>query len=184
MGRSGTGGFNSSILPREGWLQIRPATSGIYFIGWHVYSGGQDYDSKTLVDDITVSPVTAAPSCASGPSPSDGAAGVDVDADLSWNETAGATGYKVYFGTDNPPTTLLSDQPGSTADPGAMPFSATRYWQIVPYNLYGEASSCPVWSFTIQPDPTVTSFPYTENFDGVGAWTLPYGWTTADGATS
>ncbi len=62
-----------------------------------------------------------------------------------------------------------------------MAYTTPYYWQVVPYNLHGPASGCPVWSFTTWADPTITALPYTENFDGVTAPALPAGWVVADG---
>ncbi len=65
-----------------------------------------------------------------------------------------------------------------------MAYSTLHYWKIVPYNANGDATGCTVISFTTQADPTVTTFPYTQNFDGVTAPALPNGWSVVNGATS
>jgi len=51
------------------------------------------------------------------------------------------------------------------------------YWTVKAINLNGEAAAVP-FSYTIQSDPTVTTFPWTENFDA--ALTAPSGWTVVD----
>ncbi|GEM_PF-1285710 len=70
---------------------------------------------------------------------------------LSWNPavTGGVPdGYRVYFGIDNPPMTMVSDQVGTTYATGALMQNATYYWQVVPYNADGDAEGNAVWSFT------------------------------------
>ncbi|PKN72550.1 MAG: hypothetical protein CVU50_06740 [Candidatus Cloacimonetes bacterium HGW-Cloacimonetes-3] len=118
-------------------------------------------------------------------SPADAGTGVFPEATLNWASGGGIpTGYKLYFGTDDPPTNIENGTDMldvTTYDPdGLMPFDATYYWQVVPYNEIDDASDCPIWSFTTISDPTVFSdeLPYMENFDTVTIPTLPYGWTT------
>ena len=118
-------------------------------------------------------------------SPLNGATGVLETATLNWNAASGATGYKLYFGTDNPPTNIVNGTNlGNvlTYDPvGNMAFNTTFYWKVVPTNAYGDASGCPVWSFTTRPDPTIYTFPYTVDFENSGS--LPPNWTVAEGAS-
>ncbi len=169
----------------QGSTIITPAASGVYYIGWHGYSA--EAQSGIYVDDITVAVADTPPACATGPSPANGASSVQTYADLAWTPVANATGYKLYFGTDNPPTNLTSGTDlGSVASydpPAALAPSTAHYWQIVPTNAYGDATGCPVWSFTTWADPTVASFPYVQNFDGLAAPALPAGWLAADGET-
>ncbi len=118
---------------------------------------------------------------AQSPNPANGAVNVAVAASLSWTAGGGTVdGYKVYLGTDNPPTNLVNGtmQTGSTYNPADFNYSTTYYWQIVPYNTYGDAINCPVWSFTTLADPTITTYPYLQNFDTSSPPALPLGWTT------
>lgn len=84
---------------------------------------------------------------------------------LSWSapETGGTyEGYKIYFGTDNPPTNIVngSMQSETQYPSGALSFGMTYYWKIVPYNLSNEATGCPVWYFTTESinPPALDSF--------------------------
>ena len=90
------------------------------------------------------------------------------------------TGYKLFFGTDNPPANIVNGTnlgPVTTYDPTPdMNYSMPYFWQIVPTNTYGEPVGCPVWTFTTGPDPTIVAFPSCESYD---ATTFPpYGWIT------
>jgi hypothetical protein len=85
---------------------------------------------------------------------------------LSWGPavTGGVpTGYEVYFGTDNPPLTMVSDQVDTTWPTGALAQSTTYYWQAVAYNGDGPAVGSPVWSFTtrseLNPDIATNPIP-------------------------
>jgi hypothetical protein len=67
----------------------------------------------------------------------------------------------------------------SAQDDINLGYSTTWYWAVLPYN---SGASLPIPTRLIsmfgtsQPcaDPTITSLPHTENFDGVTAPTLPY----------
>jgi len=113
------------------------------------------------------------PHCAINASPYNQSTEVHAAASLNWqwNSTGGLpTGYKLYFGTNNPPTNIengtdLGDV--TTYDPaGDMAYNTTYYWSVLPYNLYGEPYDCPVWSFTTSSDPTIATFPHTQAFEG------------------
>ncbi|HPT72180.1 MAG TPA: carboxypeptidase regulatory-like domain-containing protein [Candidatus Cloacimonadota bacterium] len=85
--------------------------------------------------------------------PTDLSTSVPVTSSLNWSAGVGnPTGYKLYFGTDNPPTNVMNGTDlGNviTYDPNPdMSYLMTYYWKVVPYNEYGDAVSCPVWSFT------------------------------------
>jgi hypothetical protein len=105
-------------------------------------------------------------------SPSNNAENVSAGATLNWLASNLATSYKLNFGTDNPPTNIVSGVDlGNvfTYDPtGDLSYGQLYYWQVVPTNTYGDASDCPVWSFTTMADPTIVVFPWTESFDGNG----------------
>jgi subtilisin family serine protease len=64
----------------------------------------------------------------------------------------GSTGcdlsYDVYFGTTNPPTTLIGSNLATQAcDPGLLAANTTYYWKVVAKDCCGQTSG-PVWSFT------------------------------------
>jgi hypothetical protein len=58
--------------------------------------------------------------------------------------------YDVYFGTDNPPGTLICDDvSGPPCDPGTLEENTTYYWQVVTTLVdSGVSTAGPVWSFT------------------------------------
>ncbi|MCL2064955.1 MAG: choice-of-anchor D domain-containing protein, partial [Candidatus Cloacimonetes bacterium] len=102
------------------------------------------------------------------PTPEDNATFVELTQVLSWSpDTTGSTptGYKLYFGTSNPPQTvvaeLASDQTSWTP---VLDYNTTYYWQVVPFNTTGDAVNNPIWSFTtIPPVPNHAINPTPEN---------------------
>jgi hypothetical protein len=120
-------------------------------------------------------------------SPADATTDILTTATLNWSSGGGMPdGYKLYFGTDNPPTNIVNGTDlgnVTTYDPADFTYSTDYYWQVVAYNAFGDAEGSPVWSFTAMPDPSITTFPYTENFDGVTAPALPLNWSVTEGST-
>jgi hypothetical protein len=87
--------------------------------------------------------------------PLNGGVGIPISTSLSWDRNPAGDapdGYRVYFGTDNPPTNIENGvDVGNVLSytPAAVLEYATEYfWQIVPYNVTGEATGIATWSFT------------------------------------
>lgn len=82
---------------------------------------------------------------------------------LTWNAPGSGstpTGYKLYFGTDNPPTNIVNGTNLGLvltyAASGLSP-STTYYWQIVPTNAQGDATGCSIQNFTSGTSTTPTN---------------------------
>lgn len=139
------------------------------------------FPATGLTFEFTGVIVGEVPLPAQNPNPANAAVNVPRNITMSWAAGGGITdGYKVYFGTDNPPSNIVNGttQTGTTYQPATMPYSTTYFWKIVPFNQFGDAINCPTWSFTTLADPTVTTFPFVENFDTLIPPALPLGWTT------
>lgn len=109
---------------------------------------------------------------------------IEQNITLRWTATGGnPTGYKLYFGSNNPPTNLING-----VDLGdvtqyvistELTYSTNYFWKIVPYNTFGDATNCPIWQFKVMDDPTITSYPWNEGFEstipGTG-FNYPLGW--------
>ncbi len=123
------------------------------------------------------------PNCPNLTSPANGITGVSVTPTLQWSDGGGGTtGYKLYFGTDNPPTNIYNGTDlgnvTSYTFSTALNFSTTYYWKIVSYNSNGDASGCSVRSFTTTNDPAAIPIHLTfdpEDFP-------PYGWSNVQGS--
>ena len=81
-----------------------------------------------------------------GPNPTDGATGVDINADLSWTPGHLAESHDVYFGTTYPPP-FVENQDTTTFNPGTMAEETIHYWRIDEINLAGKRTG-EVWIFT------------------------------------
>ena len=91
------------------------------------------------------------PNIPNNPNPYDGEINADIAPDLSW--TGGDLDntpvmYDVYFGTNNPPLNVVSNQSETIYDPGKLNGNTTYYWQIVSWDELGASSSGPIWDFT------------------------------------
>jgi len=108
------------------------------------------YPSNGTTYTFTPPAPTTFPNLAAIVSPTDTATNVFATATLNWSDGGGwANGFKLYFGTVNPPPLVgdlgyvLSYDP-----PGDMVFNTPHYWKVVPYNGFGDNTSAVVWSFT------------------------------------
>jgi len=163
----GTPGTSSSQNP-----SVTYNTAGTYTVSLTATNSvGSDTETKT--NYITV---LAVPSCASVVAPLNGAADISITTNLQWSTVGDATGYTLYFGTNNPPTNLVNGTNlgnVTTYDPaGDLSYSTTYYWKIVPYNANGSAQGCAVWSFTTEANPFGSvELSYTDFESGWGIWT-------------
>ncbi len=158
--------------------------TGVINVGFHAWSR---YGNNMFIDSVDIRETPLIPPDPAGiVSPLNAATNVLPTATLNWSTPGGGgglTGYKLYFGTDGggvtPPTNIVNGTNLGvvlTYDPTPdMAFSTTYYWQIVPTGPGGDATGCPIWSFTIGADPTITAFPYAEGFESLTF--PPYGWT-------
>ena len=117
-------------------------------------------------------------------SPANNGTNIAEVATLNWSQEGVVTGFKVYFGTDNPPTNIANGTivTSTSYDPETdMAYSTVYYWKVVSFNLSGDAVNCPIWTFTTMPPPLVTEYPYFEYWDTTAvAPIVPPAWTTID----
>jgi PKD repeat protein len=138
---------------------------GVYTVSLKVTESDGDSDTMTKANYITVTKVNNPPFKPDNLSPSDGAADVSEDADLSWtggDPDAGDTvTYDVYFGTSTSPPLVSENPPENTYDPGTLDHSTEYYWQIVATDYHGAMTEGEVWVFTTAaPDtPPIVSNP-------------------------
>ncbi|HRY84330.1 MAG TPA: hypothetical protein P5533_06825 [Candidatus Cloacimonadota bacterium] len=129
-----------------------------------------------------ITPATDLPYPGTALNPTDTSTGIDINSKLDWHHTGGdPTGYRLWLGTNNPPSNLVSNQvlDQSIYTPATyLDYGTTYYWRVVPFNDFGNALDCPVWSFTTLPDPTIYAFPYSQSFDDTFN---PEGWTDRQG---
>nr|NQU93191.1 fibronectin type III domain-containing protein [Bacteroidota bacterium] len=113
-----------------------------------------------------------APVAVTNPMPEDGASDISIDAaQLGWDFGANTETYDLYFGTDNPPTTLVVDNEVSGAtgnyDPGTVTGSTNYFWQVVSRNSTKSETAGPVWGFSTECLPI--ALPVYSDFDNLDA---------------
>jgi hypothetical protein len=111
--------------------------------GWDFATGIGSVNAFNLVNAFVASVLPAAPVLVS---PANGATGVSQGSALSWDASAEATSYNVYFGTVNPPP-LVMNTSNITYATGTLSPGVTYYWKVAAKDLEGATSSA-VWSFT------------------------------------
>ncbi len=117
-----------------------------------------------------ISPATTVPNPAVNPIPANEAIGVEITTNLKWTSGGGdPDDYLVSLYTIDPLTYLMNNQITTSTTytlPSLLEYSTTYYWRVIPRNSFGNAVACPTWSFTTMADPSIMSYPWTENFDG------------------
>ena len=107
------------------------------------------------IDSLTVSgyETITVPSSSSAIFPVDLSIDNNVFGKLEWESIGSAQGYKIYFGSDgdgvSSPTNIINGSEifGNNYSFSNLQSDVTYYWQIVPFNIYGDAVDCPIWSF-------------------------------------
>lgn len=109
------------------------------------------------------------PNTPSNPYPANNELNVNIDINyLSWTSVdpnGDDVTFDVYFGKSNPPPKKVSQQSGTTYDPGLLDFDTKYYWKIVAYDEYDYSSTGSVWSFTTEENlpPNTPTDPNPEN---------------------
>lgn len=130
---------------------------------------------------------SVAPNCATYTAPGNGATGQCTSGTLNWNAPSSGgtpTGYKLYAGTNNPPTNLVNGTNLGNVTSFAysgLSNNTTYYWRIVPTNSIGDASGCAVYSFTTGNAPAV---PTANAASNVSCNSFTANWSTVAGASS
>ena len=151
--------------------------SGKVMICFYGESTVGNADNDLFVDNFAISIAGAPPTPPTTSVPTNGAINVAINTSLSWSGTTGeVTGYKIYFGTNADNLTELADVPAPPyiPEPGLLAYNTTYYWRVDPYHSEYGFSTGTVWHFTTMADPTISVFPYTENFEGTF---LPNNWS-------
>ncbi len=132
---------------------ISYANAGSYSVKLLVTNAGGT-DSETKLNYITVVEV---PECAALISPPNNGVDISISTHLQWAAVTAATGYKIFFGTDNPPTNIINGNDLEnvlTYNPANdLEYTTTYYWRIVAYNQGAESIGCETWSFTTADEP-------------------------------
>ncbi len=135
-------------------------------------------------------PIAGAPAAPTLVSPADGATGLPkAGFELKWSPDLNNGGvpdyYAVFLSTD--PDDVFSGTYWETTNTGLNPvladppysytYGQRYYWTIQAINTHGDAVQTTSYSFVIEDDPVVYSYPWTENFDALAAGEMPAQWT-------
>jgi hypothetical protein len=131
--------------------------------------------------------IQASPAAFTLLSPSNGATNQTISGTLNWNASTNATGYDVYLGTVNPPTTKVSsNQAGASYNYNGLSYASTYYWKVVAKNAVDSvtATGSP-WSFSTNVAPPV-AFSMTSPANGATGQSVSgtLTWLASVGATS
>jgi hypothetical protein len=190
-GNSGSYTLNNSFI--EGTDQKMSSTAtGV--TGRKLATGANETPSATYSSTINrqmiigfvlkVAAGVSPPGQAGNPTPTNGATGVSLTADLSWTAGSGATSRDVYFGTAASPPLVSTSQTATTYDTGTMSNNTTYYWRINEKNASGTTTGI-LWSFTtIVAAPGQATSPTPANSATGVSITQDLSWTAGSGATS
>jgi hypothetical protein len=180
----------SPTVATAGWYQysynLPVAATGYYYVILKAISA---YGNNMFLDYLRLTKNTLPPQIATSPVPANLSTDLGLDQVLSWTGGGGiVSGYKLYLGTNNPPGNLVNGTNlgfvTSYTRSGGWNYATQYYWKIVPTNSGGDATSCPVWTFSTMADPRITALPHSESFDGVTAPILPTGWSSVVSSVS
>lgn len=163
----------------KGWV-FKPSSSPKWNIG-NSRNNNYPYLNWTFPSDPN--PVLTQ---ALNPTPSNSASGIAIPTTLTWEEgiLGTPTGYKINFGTNNPPSNIRSlydNEAITSLSVGNLQLNQTYYWQVVPYNSSEDLSNPPVWSFTTTAIPPA---PTTSAATDIGSTNFTANWSVSPGATS
>lgn len=178
-----------SGYPNYRYTSTTPNYTGVYKqqdASFPAVDGTRTYNRPNIQ---LITPTTTAPDPAVVVSPLNGATLVSPSATLNWMPgNIWPDGYYFFLGTDPAATNIVNNENlGNvlTYDPTPdLNLDTTYYWKVVPFNTYGNAADCPIWSFTTHGAPDIETLPYTQNWDQVTAPELPFDWTRIVQSTS
>ena len=103
-------------------------------------------------ESFTTEDVTSPPACTTVTNPADGATNVNIAANIVWNYSPTATGYRISLSTVPGAGNIVNNEDIGNVlfyNP-TMDFSPSTeiFVQITPYNENGDLSPCPEQSFT------------------------------------
>jgi len=170
--------------------------SGYMWIGYGVSRVG--YGSAYVNYAGGGGSTNTSPYTPSSPTPSDGATGQSITADLSWSggdPDGESVTYDVYLAArDSTPDKLICDRKSrATCDPGTLSHGTTYYWQVVAEDSQGAVTEGPVWDFTTAEtakadfygDPTQGVAPLDVTFTDLSTGDYSTcSWDFGDGGTS
>jgi hypothetical protein len=129
--------------------------------------------------------------CPSVTAPSANAAGVSLTPTVTWDAVTDATGYRLSVGTVTGGTNVLNniDLGNVTTYTFSTPLSSSTkyYYTVNSYTANNTSASCTERNFTTLCSGSISTFPWTENFDSmssVGSGIVQTCWSQVTGTTA
>jgi len=95
------------------------------------------------------------------------------------NEGGEPTGYRFSMGSSSEAFEIVNNVDAGNLTQfnfsDELEYNTTYFWKVVPYNENGDAENVEIWSFTTMPDPTISAYPWSENFNNYTTHFLPDG---------
>ncbi len=141
--------------------------------------GTDGYESDICIDDFTIYAAGNPPTCSTTSVPADQATGLNSFGTISWNNPGQTDYFTLYFGSSTGNYDIVNGMTltATSYDYSGLDYSSAYFWKVVPGNAHGDATGCPEWSFITMDDPTISTFPWTEDLE---SGTPPAGWTIID----
>ena len=172
--------FETDTASGDGWswnFDFSNGTGYYEFYSIGKKAGSVDEIAPGVADATCRFAINSNPYTPSNPSPADESIEVSVDADLSWtggDPDGDSVTYDIYFGTASPPPKIVSNQSGTSYDPGTMNNNQIYYWKIVAWDDHSVYTEGPTWKFATELVVTTLN-PTKDTYICVGYPNLNYG---------
>lgn len=171
-----------------------PAFRTLYYrsdgAAWNTVTSGIRSLDRPNMSFVFRLPLAGAPAAPLLSSPANGATNLSKHGfELVWAADYDNGGipdhYQLYLSTDAANieggyswTTTSNRFNPVLADPTfSFSYSQQYYWTVKAVNSHGSSTAAAPRSFVIESDPTIYSYPWSENFDSVSAGSMPQRWT-------
>ncbi len=117
-----------------------------------IFKATSAFGKDIYLDDLSIDRLAAAtPGCVTSFVPASGSTGICTNETLTWDIVPLASGYKISAGNNAPDYNNVAnniDLAVALNYTNIFNPSTTYGWKVTPYNGYGEATGCPVNTFT------------------------------------
>jgi len=127
------------------------------------------------------------PNQPSNPDPANGVNSASIQTNLSWTggdpDPGDIVSYDLYFGEENPPETLYSENlSGTTQNLPQLNYDTAYYWQIIATDNHGAVRNGDIWSFItiVNHPPYAPSNPYPSDQDSSLSIQSGLSWSSGD----
>jgi hypothetical protein len=103
------------------------------------------------------------------PYPANGSINIPINTTLNWtggDPDGDPVSYDIYFGTNNSPPLVVSNQSSTYYYPGILQNQTSYYWKIIAWDNQSASTEGPIWTFTteqLNQPPYEPNNPYPAN---------------------